>query len=65
MKTIKLYSAPTLNAQMTTELPVSEINNDFLTTYNNEFYKYGTYFIYKIDVTSKPTTKKGRKKNDT
>ena len=65
MKTmIKLYGAPSIDAEYYTE--VESIDETKLTSYNGEFYKYGAYlYVNKLDVTSKPITKKGRKKNDT
>ena len=63
-KTIKLYGAPTLDADFYME--VESIDESALTKFNGEFFRYGTMlYVYKEDVTSKPTTKKGRKKNDT
>lgn len=66
MKTlIKLYGAPSIDAEYYTE--VEKIDESKLTPYNGEFYKYGAYlYVNKLDVANKPTkTTKGRKKNDT
>lgn len=62
-KTIKLYGAPTLDADY--YLEVEKIDESALKNFNGEFFRYGNMlYVYK-DVTIKPTKKKGQKENDT
>ena len=55
-KTIKLYGAPTLDADY--YLEVEKIDESALKNFNGEFFKYGNMlYVYKEDVTIKPTKK--------